>query len=316
MNISSEILRSRSLALIFATLVVCAGPAAVAQTAASAIIATQAVSRKTLDCTPQSQIDVSTIQPQIVLIGESHGTKEMPEFTSGLVCSLLKDGRSVILALERPAEEQESLQRYIESEGSATDRSALLDTHLWASRWQDGRSSEAMFALVESIRKLRKSGQRVGILAIQQLGNLKVPMTDTDSAPLTVADNIIHSRINDRVMADTLLAASVLYRNYTVVGLAGSAHTSTQKGSSRDADYLPMGNVLSAMAPTFIIGARHGGGEHWGMRARYGVYPLQSREILGEKDRVDATITIPKFTASSSANPAATALALSAAAEH
>lgn len=287
-----------------------AGSAAIAQTEASATVGTQAVSRKTPDCIAQSQIDVSKIQPQIILIGEAHGTKEMPEFTSGLVCSLLKDGRSVILALERFAEEQENLQRYIESEGSATDRSALLGAHMWASRWQDGRSSEAMFAMVEDIRKLRKSGQRVGILAMQKLDNLTVPMTDAESAPLSFADQKIHSRINDRAMADGLLAASVLYRNYTVVGLAGSAHVSTQKGSSRDADYLPMGNVLSAMAPTFIIGVRHGGGEFWGMKSRYDVYPFKSREFFGEKDRVDATITIPKLTASPSANPAAAALAL------
>ena len=282
-----------------------------AQTTISAPSATQTASNEAPDCTPQLQLDVSKIKQQIVLVGEVHGTKEMPEFTSGLVCSLLKDGRSVILAVERFAEEQEHLQRYIESEGTAADRSALLGVHMWVSRWQDGRSSEAMFALVEDIRKLRKSGQRVGILAIQKLDNLKVPMTEAESAPLSFADNIIYSRINDRAMADNVLAASVLYRNYTVVGLVGRGHPSTKKGSSRDADYLPMGNVLSSMTPVFIIGVRHGGGEAWGMTSKYGAYSFKSGAIFGEEDRVDATITIPKFTASPSANPAAAALALS-----
>ena len=183
---------------------------------------------------------------------------------SGLVCSLLKDGRLVILAVERIAEEQEHLQRYIESEGTAADRSAVLGVHMRASRWQDGRSSEAMFALVEDIRKLRKSEQRVGILAMQKLGNLKVPMTKVESAPLSFADQRIHSVINNRTMADSLMAASVLYRKYTVVALAGYKHTSTRKGSSRYAEYLPLGHLISAMEPTFIIGVRHGGGEFWG----------------------------------------------------
>lgn len=46
------------------------------------------------------------------------------------------------------------------------------------------------------------------------------------------------------------------------------------------------------------------------MKSRYDVYPFKSGEFFGEKDRVDATITIPKLTASPSANPAAAALAL------
>jgi hypothetical protein len=263
------------------------------------------------DCTPQLQLDVSKIKQQIVLVGEVHGTKEMPAFTSGLVCSLLKDGRSVILAVERFAEEQEHLQLYIESEGTAADRSGLLGVHMWASRWQDGRSSEAMFALVEDIRKLRKGGQRVGILAMQKLGNLKVPMTKAESAPLSFADQKIHSIINDRVMADSLMAASVLYRKYTVVALAGYAHTSTRKGSSRDAEYLPLGHLISAMEPTFIIGVRHGGGEFWGGGSSYRVVQLQYNAFFEEGDKVDAVISIPKFTASPSANPEAAALAMS-----
>lgn len=264
---------------------------------------------RTPDCTPQSQLDASKIKQQIVLVGEVHGTKELPEFTSGLVCSLLKDGRSVILALERFAEEQEHLQRYIESEGTAADRSALLGVHMWASRWQDGRSSEAIFALVEDIRKLRKSGQRVGILAMQKFDNLKVPMTKAESAPLSFADQRIHSVINDRTMADSLMAASLLYRKYTVVALAGYKHTSTRKGSSRDAEYLPLGRLISSMEPTFIIGVRHGGGEFWGRGSSYRVMQLQSTQFFEEGDKVDAVITIPKFTASPSANPTSAVLA-------
>lgn len=300
-------------AWVLTLLLAVVGSAALAQTQASVATtpATQPTTGKPPDCTPQTQLDVSKIKQQIVLVGEVHGTKEMPEFTSGLVCSLLKDGRSVILAVERFAEEQEHLQRYIESEGTAADRSALLGVHMWASRWQDGRSSEAMFALVEDIRRLRKSGQRVGILAMQHLDNLKVPMTKAERAPLTVADSIIYSRINDRGMADSLMSAAVQFRNYTLVALAGFRHTSTKKGSSRDADYLPMGHVISSMAPTYIVSVRHGGGEFWGGGSSYRVMQLQSTQFFEENDKVDAVITIPKFTASPSANPAAAALAFS-----
>ena len=144
---------------------------------------------------------------------------------------------------------------------------------------------------------------------MQTLDNLKVPMTDADKVPLTFEDNNIYSRLNDLGMAHNLLAASVLYRNYTVVGLAGFRHTSTKKGSSRDPSYLPMGHVLSALASTFIIGVRQGGGEFWGMGSGYQVYPLEPSDFFGDQDQVDAVVTFPKLTASPSANPAAAALA-------
>ena len=309
MPLSSRTQFPQFYAWVFPVALAFASSAVVAQTEVSAKPEAHAIASRAPDCAPQSQVDVSKITQQIVLIGESHGTKELPEFTSGLVCSLLKDGRSVILAVERPAEEQEHLQRYIESEGTAADKSALLSVYMWSSRWQDGRSSEAMFALVEGIRKLRKSGQRVGILAMQKLDNLKVPMTVAESAQLSFADQKIYSILNDRGMADSLLAAAVLYRNYTVVALAGFSHTSTKKGSSRDADYLPLGYVISSLAPTYIIGVRHGGGEFWGMKARYDVYPFVSSDFFKEQDKVDAIVNFPKLTASPSANPAAAALA-------
>ena len=296
-------------ARICTLLLACAATAVFAQAVAPAKVEPPVAAGKAPDCTPQSQVDASKIQQQIILIGETHGTQELPEFASGLVCSLLKNGRSVILAVERFAEEQEHLQRYIESDGTAADKSALLGVHMWASRWQDGRSSEAMFALVEEMRRHRKSGQRVGILAMQKLDNLKVPMTDAERAPLTFDDNNIYNLINDRAMADSLLSAAVLYRKYTIVGLAGALHVSTQRGNKRDPNYLPMGYVVSALAPTFIIGVRQGGGEFWGFKARYDVYPLVPGDFFGDQDQVDAVVTFPKLTASPSANPAAAALA-------
>ena len=286
-----------------------ASPAAMAQTPANAKSELQASASKAPDCIPQSQVDVSKITQQIVLMGESHGTKELPEFASGLVCSLLKGGRSVILAVERFAEEHEHLQRYIKSEGTAADKAALLGVHMWASRWQDGRSSEAMFALVEDVRRLRKSGQRVGILAMQKLDSLKVPRTVAESAPLTFSDNNIYNLINDRAMADSLLSAAVLYRNYTIVGLAGALHVSTIKGNKRDPNYTPMAYVLNPMQPTFIIGIRQGGGEFWGLKAGYDLYPFDAGDFFSEQDKVDAIVNFPKLTASPSANPAAAALA-------
>lgn len=43
----------------------------------------------TLPCTPQTAIDVSKIAPQIIIVGEIHGTEQAPRFVGELICSLL-----------------------------------------------------------------------------------------------------------------------------------------------------------------------------------------------------------------------------------
>ena len=78
------------------------------------------------DCIPQSSVDVTTLEPQVVLVGEAHGTNEIPRFTGSLVCSLLKAGRSVILAVEQDADEQDALNRYMRSDGSAAEKRVLI----------------------------------------------------------------------------------------------------------------------------------------------------------------------------------------------
>ena len=83
------------------------------------------------DCAPQTLLDVEKISQQIILVGELHGTNEIPSFTAGLVCSLLRIGKSVILALELDGDQQPSLNRYLDSKGSNLDRRELIKGYDW-----------------------------------------------------------------------------------------------------------------------------------------------------------------------------------------
>ena len=178
------------------------------------------------DCVPQTQVDVTKIVPQVILIGEAHGTVEIPQFTLGVVCSLLKAGKSVILGVEYTGEQQDALNRYLLSPGGAADRQDLLQGRNWK-RYSDGRGSVAMFELVDGMRRLRQQGQRVGVLAFQSNENLDVPMEVADRTMIVGEENKLLNRINDADMASTVLRESVLYRRYVLVILSGYSHTST-----------------------------------------------------------------------------------------
>lgn len=250
-------------------------------------------------CQPQRLLDVRPIKEQIIVVGEPHGTKEIPEFVAGLLCSLLQEGRSVILALERDGNEQSAFNRYMESDGGELARRDLTAFYEWRSKCPDGRSSTAMLALVEEVRRLRENGQRVALVALRQQYSLSIPTAAEEDEPLSSQDNALHNVISDRAMADNLLNAAILYRRYTVVALAGSGHTSTIERDLRGQRFQPMGKLAEAMQPVFFVGFTSSGGKHWG----YGTNGCGERELgpgalyqLGTK--VDAVVSLPRLTVS------------------
>ena len=250
-----------------------------------------------VDCDPQTQLDVSTIAPQVILLDEVHGNVEKPAFTRGLICSLLQGGRSVILGIEHPADEQVGLNRYIESEGRVQDREELLQAKLWNGKCQDGRTSAAMLELIDHVRRLRKSGARVGILAIDLAEGLKVPMTDAEKARLGPEDNVIVSRLYDRAMADTILFNAVLYRGYTLVVLTGHAYT--DKGYPGDPAFVPMGALLGEQMPVFYVGFESPGGTSWRAGSQgCNVKTIAAGKLFRETSRIDAVVKLDSLTAS------------------
>ena len=271
-----------------------------ASAVASFCVASQAMAAPP-ECTAQTQVDVTKIEPQVILVGEAHGTNELPRYTGELVCSLLKAGKSVVLAVEQDGDEQDALNRYMRSAGTANDRKILLKSRTWGT-YSDGRGSAAMFELVESIRTLRQTGQRVGVLAFRRADNLEVPMEEPDKVRLTPADNALQNRLSDVDMANSIMYAAILYRRYVVVVLAGYSHTSTVPYTSNDPNfmsYLPMGQVVAGQMPVFTIGIDSGGGEFWtagpgGGRQR----PIQAGNLFVAGTKIDAAVHIDGLTPS------------------
>jgi hypothetical protein len=154
------------------------------------------------------------IQPgSVLLVGEIHGTAESPAFVARAACLALKAGRSVTVALEIPREEEGRMTAYLSSAGTVRDRARLLAAgSFWADPYQDGRRSEAMFILVESLRELGHKG------------TLHVVLLDAKDA---AADN----RGRDAVMADSLTAALERWPGDVLIALTGNLHSRVTAGS-------------------------------------------------------------------------------------
>ncbi len=107
-----------------------------------------------------------------VIVGERHGTSEIPALFSDLVCAAASRG-PVVVGLEIETDQQKSLDAYMASTGDQVAREALFAQRHWG--YSDGRASEAMFQLVENLRLLRRAGKPIFVRAL-------MPRADTPEA--------------------------------------------------------------------------------------------------------------------------------------
>lgn len=188
---------------------------------------------------------------RITLIGETHGTEQGPEFVKSLVCLLHISDESVILALEMPHTEQQALDIYLDSDGSESAIDELLSpSEFWNGRTRDGRSSQAMFDLIEYVRQARQEGFMISVLA-------------ADYHPEADPDLSQDQSVRDRAMARRVGAAAD-QADRTLL-LVGDVHARRQpmefNGQTIDTvgSYLDDNDIISVL---LILGF----GESWDCR--------------------------------------------------
>ncbi len=116
-------------------------------------------------CPQDGKFPVAELKTRVLVIGEMHGSNEYPAFAKSVVCQLLAANKPVILGLEIPENEQVAINRYLQSQGTADDRRVLQQGKFWQGKIQDGRSSVAMFGLIDAVRRLKQAGQKVLLAA-------------------------------------------------------------------------------------------------------------------------------------------------------
>ncbi len=102
-----------------------------------------------------------------MLLGEAHGTREIPRLVAALV-DRYSEKAPVLLAIEMWDGEYQRLRDYLASDGGASAQGALRSGDYWqvTSDQHDGRRNRDMLDLIEHLRQLRIPGLDVAILPI------------------------------------------------------------------------------------------------------------------------------------------------------
>ena len=209
------------------------------------ILSTQASRAATLECKEVPGIDPLLKKGQILLLGEMHGTTEVPAFVSTAACRGLRAGHSVTVGLEIWTDEAARIAISLASGGKPEDRAALLAGPFWRDVYQDGRRSQGMFALIEDVRRLRKEGRKVQVKVFDRLP--KAPGAE-----------------RDRAMAEELLSAIEASPEDLFLVLAGNLHTRTARGTPWDPNLENMGYLVAQRRPTVVaLDNSYSGGTLW-----------------------------------------------------
>lgn len=208
--------------------------------------------RGSFDCSTIGGLDYLLRERTVLLLGEIHGTVESPQFVADLLCNAVASGRSAAIALQLPEFESGVITRYLDSDGSRDDRRQLLADAQELTRYLDGRFSESMVALLESIRALRAQGGEVEL-------RLFVPPN---------VDSVTRQNLTavERPMAVAVWEAIKELDADLFIALTGLAHNRMIPGLETDPDYKPMGFRLSQWNPEWrllSLALSHSGGTAW-----------------------------------------------------
>ena len=213
------------------------------------------------DCPPIDGSDALYRPGRILLLGEIHGTVESPAFTANIACHAAEAGLSVIVGLELLSSDQALVDAYLDSAGSAEDREALVSSEQWRRDYQDGRTSRAMVDLIDGVRRLRARELAVSVVLFDAPGNLGGQARDREMG---------------RELARTVEANPAAF----VVVLTGNRHSRTTRGLPRNAEFEPMGLVLSDQSGRVVtsLEAGHRGGSAWVCAPDCGAIRLSGRD--------------------------------------
>ncbi|MEP5611633.1 MAG: hypothetical protein ABJP45_05255 [Cyclobacteriaceae bacterium] len=153
---------------------------------------------------------------QVILLGEIHGTREGPALVEQIACNALGKNLRVTIGLELPQSDQPHVDEYLRSTGSIQARRTFLSLNFWSRDYQDGRASQSIFQLIESVRLARRNGDSVDIVFLD----------DEESSN------------RDLVMANRLLEDIKSYPNNFFVALTGNLHNIISEGSGRMGSYV------------------------------------------------------------------------------
>lgn len=202
---------------------------------------------------------------RIIVFGEMHGSNEAPEIFADAVCQAAQS-RKLVVGVEQPSSDQSAIDAFLVSDGGEAARRAFLAARMWNGAMKDGRSSEAIFALFERLRRMRAAKMIDAVIAFQPSNFTERPSPEQ----------------YEKAMAELIVAGAP--RGATVLALVGNAHAMLTN-VPWEPRYMPMaGHLPAEEVLTFnIVGE---GGETWVCQA--------SPDDCGPRALPDSPVQMPR----------------------
>lgn len=188
-------------------------------------------------CASAPALNAKAFASRLLVLGEIHGTSELPRIAKDLVCQAVAATRTpVLVLLELDASQNAALARYTASDGTREERCALLTHFEWTRSAQDGRTTVAMFELIDFVRAMKRKGHPVEVAAF-------AGGTDQE-----YADNIAR-RLDQKPQAWAL-------------AVVGNLHAAKQPLTFGGRNIVPAVSLLDRYAPVSLDMVTSGG-THW-----------------------------------------------------
>ncbi len=151
------------------------------------------------NCEPRlTGVESPLVERRLILLGDIPGTNEIPDSVRRLACQAAQKGVPTLVALELLRADQDWVDIYFASGGTAADRAAFLQVTRSFKSTGSGQT-QAVFGLLDNLRALRDTGLPIRVVAFDEPGT--VP-----SREKARASNLERVR---RAEPDTLLLAVV-----------------------------------------------------------------------------------------------------------
>ncbi|MGH1344194.1 MAG: hypothetical protein ACRBN8_21725 [Nannocystales bacterium] len=240
-------------------------------------IADPAAAESPIDCGAPIEGSEPLLEPgRLILMGELHGTTQIPMFVAELSCKAARSGTAVRLGLEIPRAESSAVAAFLASNGDEAALAALTAGSHWTRPDQDGRSSVATVSVLEHVRRWRNAGLEIVPFAF-----------DVDE----------HGAWNERdaSMAAEILKHSTADPDALVLVLSGNLHNRTSVGLPWDPEAVPMGVSIAGARPDMLsLDVRYRKGTAWICAPQCGVAEIGgSQAAPGETERSVALFESP-----------------------
>ncbi len=241
-----------------------------------------AQAKNAAEADPVTWLQTHSSQSRVILLGEKHGTREIPRFVAAFIRAQ-PEAEALTLGLEVWRSEQTSLDEFLDADDGSAAGAALRESPFWrvSNHQHDGRRSEDMLELIDAVRQLRQAGRDINLLAY-------------DLAPQTAHDH--HSR--DRMMAEALRAEFVAHPERRLLVLTGNVHAMQERpGYAPPEMQQPMGSYLADLKP-LSVNIEANRGEFWGCRGSCDPIQIGNSSATSRVEQghpYDLRLVLPEF---------------------